>query len=172
MQGPYYYWFLPSLIIHRPPAAYQSDLPDTQLQFSNHSSWSLNRQQKHCTVCLILLEAIFPSDLRFSPRMTRLRPSHSADRINTDISQLLQRFENIMATATVSHQTRIGLTYSESVLMSHSAGRKPQLHGLCRRDLPTGCGVYCAGKLESTEACLLLSGFSILKLYSGRRTLT
>ncbi|KAJ5132014.1 hypothetical protein N7448_006172 [Penicillium atrosanguineum] len=37
------------------------------------------------------------------PRITRLTQSHYADRINADISQLLQRFENIMATATVDN---------------------------------------------------------------------
>lgn len=56
-----------------------------------------------------------------------------ADRINADVSQLLQRFENIMATATVCLRTRSCHTFK--VLKITRAGGEPQLHIDRCRDL-------------------------------------
>ena len=69
--------------------------PDNQvIESIKQPEWSRNQQLKHCTVSTYTTCSLH-THTRLYPLLT------SIDRINTDISQLLQRYENIMATATV-----------------------------------------------------------------------
>lgn len=85
-----------------------------------------------CASCS-LLGVIVP------PRLTKSR----TDRINTNISQLLQRFENIMATATVCSCRRIVNSLRAAQLMH--PGREHEQYRDSRGDVPARCGIHCFG---------------------------
>ena len=97
----------------------QGRVPSSHGGNNNHThnhrlttTWILSPRPKRCIVCPTLL--LFNSD-----------PDPGTDRINANISQLLQRFENIMATATVS--SFFGMYSTE--WHAHFSGRK---HKPCR----------------------------------------
>lgn len=110
---------------------------------SKEPIWTRSRPQKLCTVSMALQSPLRPQSPRqWLPSEHTLILIPDPVRINNDVSQLLQRFENIMATATVRSYHLLWFLWWK---LTVSPGRKHKSYHNRRRNVPARCRVYGIG---------------------------